>query len=113
MSIVLPAIAVAFAAFCVWLAVRIVNRREKWARWTLVAVVGLPVLYVASFGPACGLIAEGYMPINSPWWRIYCPLAEFASSTKPSFGKDMICRWASVWDGDVGLAVLVFTLATD
>jgi hypothetical protein len=34
MSIVLPALAVGFAAFCVWLAVRIVNRRERWAIWT-------------------------------------------------------------------------------
>jgi hypothetical protein len=44
---------VAYAAFCVWLSVRIVNRRERWAKWTLAVVVGLLVLYVASFGPAC------------------------------------------------------------
>ena len=53
MTIILPALAVAFAGFCVWLTVRIVNRRERWAKWRLVAVVGLPALYVASFGPAC------------------------------------------------------------
>ena len=52
MAFVLPALAVAFAAFCIWLTVRIVNRREQWAKWTLAAVVGLPVLYVLSFGPA-------------------------------------------------------------
>jgi hypothetical protein len=52
MTIVLPALAVAFAAFCVWLTVRVVNRRERWAKWTLAAVVGLPLLYVLSFGPA-------------------------------------------------------------
>ena len=53
MTLILPVLAIAFAAFCVWLTVRIVNRRERWAKWTLVAVVGLPVLYVVSFGPAC------------------------------------------------------------
>jgi hypothetical protein len=53
MSIVLPALAVAFAAFCIRLTVRIINRRERWAKWTLAAVVCAPVLYVASFGPAC------------------------------------------------------------
>jgi hypothetical protein len=54
MSILVPALAVAFAAFCVWLAVRIVNRRERWAKWTLVGTItGLPLLYVLSFGPAC------------------------------------------------------------
>ena len=54
MIVVLPIFA-AFAAFCVWLTVRIVNRRERWATWTLATVVALPVFYVASFGPACWL----------------------------------------------------------
>lgn len=39
MIIVLPALAVAYAAVCVWLAVRIINRREKWASWTAVALL--------------------------------------------------------------------------
>jgi hypothetical protein len=34
MSIVLPALAVGFAALCIWLAVRICNRRERWATRT-------------------------------------------------------------------------------
>jgi hypothetical protein len=54
MTILLASMAVAFAALCVWLGVRIVNRRERWAKWTLVgAIVGVPTLYVLSFGPAC------------------------------------------------------------
>jgi hypothetical protein len=58
MSVILPALAVAFIAFCIWLSVRIVNRRERWAKRTAVAlVVSLPLLYVASFGPACWLVA--------------------------------------------------------
>jgi hypothetical protein len=62
MTILLPALAVAFAAFCVWLTVRIVNRRERWAKWTLAAVVGVPVLYVLSFGPAVYMAARGLLP---------------------------------------------------
>jgi len=53
MSIVLPTLAVAFAAFCIWLAVRIVNRRERWAKRTLAVMIVLPAMYVLSFGPAC------------------------------------------------------------
>jgi hypothetical protein len=54
MTIGLPALAASFAAFCVWLAVRIVNRRERWAKRTLAIVLfGTPALYVLSFGPAC------------------------------------------------------------
>lgn len=58
MTVLFPTLAVAFAAFCVWLTVRIINRRERWTKWTLAAVVSLPVLYVASFGPACWWMAK-------------------------------------------------------
>jgi hypothetical protein len=45
--------------------VRIVNRRERWAKWTLLgAVVGAPVLYVLSFGPACWLFSPT-VPLDS------------------------------------------------
>jgi len=40
MTILLPTLGVAFAAACVWLGVRFVNRRERWAKSTL-AVSGL------------------------------------------------------------------------
>jgi hypothetical protein len=43
MAILLPALGVAFAAFCVWLAVRIINRRERWAMWTLATLAVLSV----------------------------------------------------------------------
>jgi len=50
MTIVLSALAVAFAAFCVWLAIRIFNRRERWAKWTLAAAVFLGLMHVV---PVC------------------------------------------------------------
>jgi hypothetical protein len=61
-----------FAAFCIWLTVRIINRRERWAKWTLAAVVGLPVLYVASFGPAC-------------WW--FSAISELPHAKLPAFRR--------------------------
>ena len=45
---ILAALGVAFAAFCVWLTVRIINRRERWAKWTLAVMLSLSVLYVLS-----------------------------------------------------------------
>lgn len=42
-----------FVCFCIWLTVRIVNRRERWAKVTVAAIIATPLLYVASFGPAC------------------------------------------------------------
>ncbi|MBI3866873.1 MAG: hypothetical protein HY290_33755 [Planctomycetia bacterium] len=62
MTLIVSTLAVAVAAFCVWLTVRIVNRKERWAKWTLAAAVGMPVLYVASFGPASWI-----------YWQKWCP----------------------------------------
>ena len=73
MMILLPALAVAFAAFCVWLTVRIVNRRERWAKWTLAIVIGLPTLYVASFGPACWYAGDNETTIAAIF-DVYYPI---------------------------------------
>lgn len=54
----LAIVAVLFAACCVWLTVRIVNRRERWAKWTLGGLAALPLLYIGSFGPACWLVSR-------------------------------------------------------
>ena len=53
MATALSIFGVAFAALCVWLAVRIVNRRERWAKRMFAAMIALPMLYVAGLGPAC------------------------------------------------------------
>src|SRR5207302_1010133 len=58
--------------------VRIINRRERWAKCTLATALGMPVLYVASFGPACWITSRAnirssalsgfYYPITSAMW---------------------------------------------
>jgi cytochrome bd-type quinol oxidase subunit 1 len=76
MAITLGVFGVAFAAFCVWLVVRIINRRERWAKWTLAMMIGLPALYVLSIGPA----AWTRNRIGDPAWavaaymRVYGPI---------------------------------------
>jgi hypothetical protein len=67
MTILLPALAVAFAAFCVWLGVRIVNRRERWAKWTagLVALTAF-VLY----------------PLSLPWVTSYLTLRDVTAERR-------------------------------
>ena len=72
-------IAIAFVATCIWLTVRIVNRRERWAKRLLAAALVAPVLYVASFGPACWItsrldvrgqtIPRIYTPVVRMWHR--------------------------------------------
>lgn len=78
MIFVLSTLAAALAAFCVWLTVRIVNRRERWAKWT---AVGLAVLvltgYPLSFGPACWLTSR-YGSLYPSFSATYQPLVSAA-----------------------------------
>ncbi len=73
-TIVLPAVGMALAAFCIWLAVRIINRRERWAKW-LAAGLMLLALYPLSFGPACWLTSQSQPPFVPPrFMYVYWPL---------------------------------------
>jgi len=115
--VVTIAVAGAYAAFCVWLAVRIVNRRERWARWAAVcALIALPFLYALSSGPMkligwrsqknpppgfpipAGLtngnveanLRVEYVEIRDWWHRCYSPL--FWASQKP-WGTPVLLYW--------------------
>ena len=44
---IFPALCVAFAAFAVWLAVRLVNRQERWAKQTAIGMGAALVLFLA------------------------------------------------------------------
>src|SRR5262245_50631069 len=74
MVIALSIFGITYAAFCVWLTVRIVNRREKWAKWTAVALAVLAVVYAVSAGPLGWMILHGYVP-NYSYDEFYSPLS--------------------------------------
>lgn len=76
---ILAGVGVAFAAFYVWLGVRIVNRRERWAKRTALGLLLSPVLYVLSFGPVC-------------WW-----LAADANVGGVYYPRTMIAYWPIGW----------------
>jgi cytochrome bd-type quinol oxidase subunit 2 len=86
MSPVLPIVGVAYAAICVWLTVRIVNRREKWAKQTAAVVAFVPILYVLSFGPVCWATAApnvvGNFDAPRLWMRVYFPIGAFIHYTR-------------------------------
>src|SRR6266704_2946729 len=87
MAILLP---VLVAAFCVLLTVRIANRRERWAKRTLAAIIGLPVLYVASFGPACWFASRANPP-HAVFDPIYMPLCKAAVEIKGPVWDFLVC----------------------
>jgi|SRR5579872_4191729 len=70
---------IAFAAFCVWLAVRIFNRGGKRSKRALAAaLIMLPLIYVATFGLWCRANRTGpgeiraaaglAWPYQAMWW---------------------------------------------
>ena len=54
------------------------RRKPSWPLWFTVAVIGLPVLYVLSFGPACWMVRSGNLSIGSAA-EIYRPLIRVVS----------------------------------
>jgi hypothetical protein len=101
MSIVLTTLAVAFAAFCVWLGVRILNRRERWAKWTLATAALLLILYPLSIGPAYLLAMRiSWRPGPDLKWPItvvetaYAPVVRLADNTNSS---ETIAEYIEWW----------------
>jgi hypothetical protein len=101
MNPLLVSLAVAYAALCVWLGVRIVNRRERWAKWTLAGVIAVPSLYVGSFGPACWLAS--YADEESPHLvTVYQPLLrvmawERTQALRDQQEKGQAACYSSLW----------------
>ncbi len=109
MSYVLLVLCVAFAAGCVWLTVRIVNRRERWAKRTAVALACLPILYALSFGPACWIAATPWVPgradVPSIGMRFYYPIGAVIHRTQ-SQDSLPVRRWIT-WGAKQGGRVIV------
>jgi hypothetical protein len=93
-----PALVVAVAAFCIWLTVRIVNRRERWAKWTLAGVVGVPLLYVASVGPAAWVVNQPWRSARLLWAlvAIYYPLDRI-DRISPQPIRDALDWYVDLW----------------
>lgn len=107
MEIVLAILGVSYAAFCIWLTVRIVNRRERWAKRMLAVMAAVPVLYVLSSGPMTMLAFRSHQTLTATtpggpvqaemsvnigeWWpRAYAPLM-WASDQ--SWGEPLWWYW--------------------
>ena len=91
MEFLLAAIGIAYAAFCVWLAVRIVNKRERWAKWALAVAIGMPVPYVLGIGPVVWLV-EHRLLSETAAETIYWPLNQ-----SPAWIRDAMEQYAALW----------------
>jgi hypothetical protein len=74
---ILGSLGICVSAFCFWLVIRIINRRERWAKRVLTTTLVLPVLYVAGFGPAAWLASWELAPKGLVAW-VYFPIFRIA-----------------------------------
>ncbi len=108
MVFTLPALGVSFAAFCIWVIIRIVNRREKSRRmiWGTVLATSVLLTYPLSFGPACRLVEEGVMPY-SHLETAYQPCIQLAIHGAPVLDGPL-WWWVEQWGGeDILLEILI------
>jgi hypothetical protein len=96
---IFPAIAVIVAAICVWLTIRIINRRERWAKRTLVLLLALtlvlPACYGLSTGPVLWLASREYLP---EWlWDLYSLPADWISPFIPDSMRHAWTRYNGWW----------------
>jgi hypothetical protein len=80
---------VAVAALVVWLTVRIVNWRERWAKRTALALAMLLAGYPLSFGPACWMTSR-FGSLYPAFGVTYRPLVWAADHTPGSWQKFLL-----------------------
>lgn len=85
MTIILPALVIAFAAFCVWFGVRIFNRRERWAKWIAVGLTLALIAYPLSYGLVYRAAAQGLISDGMAGYVLvpYVPLLALAGACDP------------------------------
>lgn len=99
MAFLLSALGLSFAGFCVWLTIRVIDRRERWAKRVAVALlIFSPIVYVLSVGPTAWLDSRDLLP---RWARdagehFYYPLGwVFINGPKPV--RDAILWYLRFW----------------
>jgi hypothetical protein len=65
MLIVIPVLGAALATFCIWLTVRVINRKERSAMWAIILLAGVPLTYALSLPAAAWLVTKRAIPRRS------------------------------------------------
>jgi hypothetical protein len=81
------------------------NHKKALWPWIVALLIGLPVLYVASFGPACWVVEQSALP-RAEITLIYSPLIRAAWSLRPNPFSKGLRKYAMICDGFGGLAAL-------
>lgn len=81
------------------------SSRPLWPLLTAV-LIGVPVLYMASFGPACWLVGERYMQPKTGW-MLYRPLVRLIDYDRDQWERRSVGLaiqwWVELFDHGGGL----------
>jgi hypothetical protein len=95
------AVGATVAAFCLWLTVRIVNRRERWAKRTAIALVVAALAYPLSVGPVFRL-SYWIDPSQEASWTVvavswYCVPFALVVETGPDIVRGLATKYLDLW----------------
>ena len=86
------------------------DRKPVWP-WIVVLLIGLPVLYVALFGPACWLVERGILPLRA-MGIVFRPLLVATFWAKPPIIRQTLKGYAGLMT-QPPLDPIVWQMATD
>jgi len=84
------------------------ERKKALWPWFAALLIGLPVLYVASFGPACW-VADHHEPAWKPVWEIYYPLAAVAERGPVLLSRTLMDY--GTWGSEAGIIPISIELS--
>jgi hypothetical protein len=93
------ALGVVLTTFSVWLTVRLVNKRERWAKRTAVALIVALVVYPLSLGPLVWASTHGLIRSETHNWiagHVYAPVL-WAWRDGPDFLKVIFREYVNLW----------------
>jgi hypothetical protein len=92
---ILPVLGMAFAAFTIWLTMRVINRGWKpGRRFYAIVFLAAPLVYPVSFGPACWISSRsGGTKIVA---FVYQPILETCVTPRKSIVKDVALWYARI-----------------
>ncbi len=101
-------IGAAYAAACVWTGIRLVNRRERRAKFTAVALAVAPLLYILSSGPVAMIVFQSRVTTAQTTLPNGAPVA--AATSEISFGKWFPIAYAPLfWASERAESDAIFT----
>jgi|GEM_PF-1665285 len=92
-----------FTSVFIWLVVQVMNRRDRWAKWSLAAMLSMPILYVASWPPVARLStwldSHGFFPdaLQGVLAIVYYPAGMTVNGPAPAWLRNAMIWYLGIW----------------